>query len=210
MAVEDNRPKPPEPSVIATTGATQAGAPALTPPPAPAQQPLPNNSDSHKESAKLAIELTKQFITLAVGAIGFVIGLLSSNLDLMPKTVSVACLIGFAASVVCGLFFFMCAVGEINLNSNFDVYHSRLRFFGAGQLFLFLLCVAMLGFFAVKRIYSPNPVSASMTATTNAASAILEVKIGSKEIRHPIFEKSKVSLVLSTNEQVSISVEPAR
>jgi hypothetical protein len=102
-------------------------------------------AENHEqEAAKLSFDLTKQFITLAVGGIAFVVGLSYSS----PTTISSLLLwatIGvFGLSAVLGLFFLMHGVNTLSVQKSYDVYATSLRVLAGFQILLVLAGVILL------------------------------------------------------------------
>ena len=103
---------------------------------------MPN--DHEQEAAKLSFDITKQFITIAVGGIAFVVGLSVSS----PTTISSFLLwatIGiFVVSAGFGLLFLMHGVNTLSIKKSYDVYATGLRFLSIFQILLVLLGVILL------------------------------------------------------------------
>jgi hypothetical protein len=180
----------------------------MSTPPEPSNQPpppsaTPGNGEQHKESNKLAVELTKQFLTLAVGGIGFVIGLLSTDGNLLPKPVSIIALVGFAISTGAGFLYFMRTVWEIRQHNSYCIFNADLQSLARWQLYTFFAVVVLVGVFAVVRKGS----STQATLAQQSTNTMLEIHNGTNIIREPIFEKSKVTIVIS-NGNLSLGVTP--
>ena len=99
-------------------------------------------------SVNIALDTARQFITLAVGGMGFIAGfsyifppLLSTCLFWIIMTV-------FGVSICCGLLFCMRTTGEIYWEKTYDViYVPELRILSATQILLFLTGIILLCFF---------------------------------------------------------------
>jgi hypothetical protein len=110
----------------------------------PLLEEIPAQDSCAKAAMNLACGLTSQFITLAIGGIGFAAGLAYA----LPTTISTAALwltLGiFGASVVFGLLFFMHGISQINDHKSYDVYAGGLRIMAGLQILLVLLGVIFL------------------------------------------------------------------
>lgn len=103
---------------------------------------MPNNHD--EEAAKLSFDLTKQFLTLAVGGMAFVVGLAYSTPAAISSTLLWVTVGLFGCSVICGLLFLMHAVTTLSEKKSYDVYATGLRVLAGLQILLTLIGVAML------------------------------------------------------------------
>ena len=103
---------------------------------------MPDNHE--QEAAKLSFDLTKQFITLAVGGIAFVVGLSYSSPNAISSSLLWITVGVFGLSAVFGLFFLMHGVNTLSVQKSYDVYATSLRFLAALQIVLVLVGVILL------------------------------------------------------------------
>lgn len=101
--------------------------------------------DRHIDSCKYAVDLSKQFITLASGGLAFMAGLALSSGARCSLCMAIAAFVCFAVSILLGLLFVMKAVGLISKESNYDVYTKSLRIVAALQIAAFLAGALLLG-----------------------------------------------------------------
>jgi|GEM_PF-6110337 len=102
------------------------------------------HDDHDKEAAKLGFDLTKQFLTLAIGGIAFVVGLSFSTPSAVSSVLLWATLGVFGLSAVLGLFFLMHGVNILSVQKSYDIYATSLRFLAGFQIILVLVGVALL------------------------------------------------------------------
>ena len=109
-------------------------------------EPLPD-SPHERDAAGLAFDLTRQFIAIALGGIGFIVGLHYAS----PSTISTlmfwATLTVFGVSAVFGLVFLMHGVSRLYNDKSYDVYATGLRITSIMQILLVLLGVTLLCLF---------------------------------------------------------------
>lgn len=103
---------------------------------------MPDNHE--QEAAKLSFDLTKQFITLAVGGIAFVVGLSYSAPTAISAVLLWSTIAVFGLSAVFGLFFLMHGVNTLSVQKSYDVYATSLRVLAALQILLVLGGVILL------------------------------------------------------------------
>jgi len=97
-----------------------------------------------EEAAKLGFDLTKQFITLAVGGIAFVVGLSFSSPTVVSSVLLWSTIAVFALSAVLGLFFLMHGVNILSVQKSYDIYATSLRFLAGLQIALVLVGMVLL------------------------------------------------------------------
>lgn len=135
---------------------------------------MPENHQ--EEAAKLGFDLTKQFITLAVGGIAFVVGLSYSA----PTAISSFLLWGtigvFGCSALLGLFFLMHGVNTLSEKKSYDIYATSFRLLAASQIVLVLLGVALL-----------CPILYGRPATKDTAeSKQIQIKLQDQMLSYPV------------------------
>jgi hypothetical protein len=97
-----------------------------------------------EEAARLGFDLTKQFITLAVGGIAFVVGLSFSTPTVVSSLLLWSTIGVFAVSAVLGLFFLMHGVNILSVQKSYDIYATSLRFLAGLQIVLVLVGMVLL------------------------------------------------------------------
>ena len=114
----------------------------------------PGAEGNHQEeAAKLGFDLTKQFITLAIGGIAFVVGMTVSNPSAISSLLLWSIIGVFALSVILGLFFLLHGVNILCIQRSYDIYATSLRFLAGAQIILVLLGVGLL----VPVLYGLSP-----------------------------------------------------
>ncbi len=131
--------------------------------------------DCKEKAAELGFDLTKQFLSIALAAIAFIVGLTFSA----PGTVSTfwlwTTIAVFGASAILGFLFLMHGVNLLSIQNTYDIYASSLRFL-AGLQIVFVLA----GVILLVPIVSSRPSKATPAGS-------LEVKLtGQQSIVYPI------------------------
>lgn len=103
---------------------------------------MPDNHE--EEAAKLGFDLTKQFITIAIGGVAFVVGLSQSSPTAISFVMLVATVGVFGFSAVFGLIFLMRGVNRLSVEKSYDVYSTSLRILAALQITFVLIGVVLL------------------------------------------------------------------
>lgn len=137
---------------------------------------MPNNHE--EEAAKLGFDLTKQFITLALGGIAFVVGLSFSTPNAVSTVLLWSTVAVFALSTVLGLAFLMHGVNILSVDRSYDIYATSLRLLSAFQIILVLIGVVLL---APILYFKPAP--STQTAATNSITIQVDSK---KSISYPL------------------------
>lgn len=157
-----------------------------------------SNGDNQrvKDACSFAVEIAKQFITLAAAGIAFVVGLAMSGKSPV-LWVHIAVISALSASVLFGLVFLMSVVGHIHKSGSYDIYAGHLKAVAAIQIVLFLLSVVGLGDLVRRE------------AAVNKADSIasLEVSSNGKIVKYsvPPGAAARVNLEPSGAVQVSVS-----
>lgn len=125
-----------------------------------------------EEAAKLAFDLTKQFITLALGGIAFVVGLYFSTPNAVSMVLFWSTVGVFAGSTILGLAFLMHGVNILSVQRSYDIYATSLRFLAGLQIILVLIGVALL---APILYYKPT------TSTPAAATNSITIRIDQEQ-----------------------------
>ncbi len=159
-----------------------------------------SNRERHKESCKYAVEISKQFMTLGVAAIAFVVSLLLAEKFIISKDCSYTLMVILGISVLFGIIFLMSVVGHINRTENYDVYTGKLRFFASGQVILFFVAMVVIGYSVVNYpIKQTGPNTANMT-----------ILIKDKQVTYPIPTGADISVKIDEKDNVGISVHPLK
>ena len=119
-------------------------------------------ADHEQEAAKLGFDLTKQFITLAIGGIAFVVGLSFSTPTAVSSILLWSTVAVFALSAILGLFFLMHGVNILSVQKSYDIYATSLRFLAALQIILVLVGVVLL----CPILYHRPPAAAAKAANS--------------------------------------------
>jgi len=134
-------------------------------------------SNHLEEGAKLSFDLIKQFTTLAVGGIAFVVGLsYSTPLAISPNLLWITILV-FGISAVCGLVFLMHSVATLSIEKSYDVYTNTFRALSIVQILLVVGGVIML---CVILYWRPPP----KQATTD--SKVIQVQLLDQVLTYPL------------------------
>jgi hypothetical protein len=112
--------------------------------------------DHEQEAAKLSFDLTKQFITLAIGGIAFVVGLSFSTPTAISSVLLWITIAVFALSAVFGLVFLMHGVNTLSIQKSYDIYATSLRFLASLQIILVLVGVVLLAPILYHRPAAPK------------------------------------------------------
>jgi hypothetical protein len=100
--------------------------------------------DHEQEAAKLGFDVTKQFITLAIGGIAFVVGLSFSTPTAISSILLWSAVVVFAISAVFGLLFLMHGVNTLSIQKSYNVNATSLRFLAGLQIILVLVGIVLL------------------------------------------------------------------
>ena len=97
-----------------------------------ADTPLDKQNEDHQRScdqdaAHLAFDLARQFITIAIGGIGFTVGLSYAAAPPLSTTIFWSVLGAFAAAIAFGLLFIMHGIGQLSQAKSYNVYIPSLR-----------------------------------------------------------------------------------
>lgn len=132
--------------------------------------------ECEKAAAALGFDLTRQFLTIAISGIAFIVGLALSTPGAVSASLLWWVLSLFGASAVFGMLFLMHGVSRLSEDRSFDIYATWLRIFAVLQIVLVVVGVALL---------CPVIANRSVTKKDQLAPNI-EVKRGDAEIiRYP-------------------------
>jgi hypothetical protein len=121
--------------------------------------------DCEKKAAELGFDLTKQFLTLSLAGIAFIVGL-SFNSPGAISSLMLWCVVGvFGLSTALGLLFLMRGVSLLSVDKSFDIYTGSLRVLAVLQISLVVGGVIMLA-----PVLNRHP--------RNKAATNLEIKVG--------------------------------
>ncbi|MGH7622946.1 MAG: hypothetical protein ACREMU_11450, partial [Gemmatimonadaceae bacterium] len=125
-------------------------------PPTGRRDAAPPATQCDDSARDIAVDLVKLFITFATAAIAFLVGAVFSGKIVLGTVTIAACLLLFAASVACGLLFFMNAVSELH-TGDYLVTDQRPSILAAVQILFFLAGATWLGVVAIDRAGHPLP-----------------------------------------------------
>jgi hypothetical protein len=107
---------------------------------------MKDDNDFAKDSATLAGDITRQFISIAFGGIGFAIGILHTSSAVILGYAAWLVLALFGLSAVFGLLFLMHLTWQVAVEKSYDIYAGGLRILSALQVSIaiagiILLCI---------------------------------------------------------------------
>jgi hypothetical protein len=100
--------------------------------------------DCEKKAADLAFDVTKQFLTLGLAGIAFVVGLSFSTPGVISRVMLWGTVGVFGLSAIFGLLFLMSGVSQLQIEKTYDVYTRWLRALSIVQIALVLAGVILL------------------------------------------------------------------
>jgi hypothetical protein len=110
-----------------------------------------HKKDCQKKAAELGFDLSKQFLTLALAGIAFVVGL-SFNTPGAISSLMLWLTVGtFGLSTAIGLIFLMRGVSLISIDHTYDIYATSLRALAGAQIMLVLVGVVLLAPLLIRR-----------------------------------------------------------
>ena len=157
-------------------------------------------SDNHEEeAAKLGFDLTKQFLTLALGGIAFIVGLSFSTPSAVSSVLLWSTVAVFAVSAVLGLFFLMHGVNILSVQKSYNIYATPLRWLAGLQIVLVLVGVALL----CPILYS-RPAPASL-ATSNS----IQIQMGPQQsLSYPIEQGKNYTIEIEAGKVKFSAITP--
>ena len=148
-------------------------------------------SQHEQDAANLAFGMTRQFITISMGGIGFAIYTMSASS--ISSVTFWLILFLFGLSAMFGLLFLMSGVGQLSKRKSYDLYTTWLRILSGMQILLSLVGVLCLCLFIAEPTDTP-------TGNT------IQIKSGTDSLSYPCdpgknytieFENGKVSFATS-------------
>ena len=106
-----------------------------------------NTDQCEKDATQLSFDITRQFITITLGGIGFAVGLAGASGAVVSVVLFWAILIIFGLSTLFGLLFLMHGVHRLHVVKSYNVYARGLRITSACQILLAFFGVTLLCFF---------------------------------------------------------------
>lgn len=103
-----------------------------------------NTSQPERDAVYVSFDMTRQFILIAIVAIGFLLGMFYTSMH--SSLLFWSALITLGASVVFGLLYFMRGVGMLSVDKVYDVYTPMLRILSCCQIILALLGIILVCF----------------------------------------------------------------
>jgi len=156
------------------------------------QKPL-NTDSTHPErdAVYFFFDMTRQFITIAIGAIGFILGIYYAMPVTQSTTLFWITLLTLGLSVVFGLLYFMRGIGMLSDDKTYNVNTPILRIYSISQILFTLLGVllvcCMLG----------SPVKAKYFDSNNVV-----IQSGSNSVNYPITLGNKYRITVTDNEVI--------
>ena len=105
-----------------------------------------NMSQPERDAVFFFFDMTRQFITISIGAIGFLLGMFYTSSSVHSSVLFWAALVTLGASVLFGLLYFMRGVGMLSVDKVYDVYTPMLRMLSIFQITLTLLGIVLVCF----------------------------------------------------------------
>jgi hypothetical protein len=136
-----------------------------------------SNTESNKQRDSLifSFEYSRQLLTLAIGGIGFLIGLhYSTNITLASTTLFWLALITFGLSTIFGLLVFMRGTGIVYGSNSYDVYEPVLRTFSLLQILMLVLGVTLL----CVQLKTPT--------TKTSSYEMIQIKVNDHTMNYPL------------------------
>lgn len=161
------------------------------------------DSSQLKDSCSYAVEIAKQFLTLACASIAFVIGLATAHPSLISSCKIWLALVMLAVSVLAGLVFLMKVVGHINGENDYNIYGQGFRWLAIIQIGLFAASLVFVGFIALQSI-----AEAPVKTVAVALPAQLKITFAGKTVEHPVYPHSAVEIDLKKGDDFKLTVQP--
>jgi len=133
--------------------------------------PLPCDQDA----AHLAFDLARQFITIAIGGIGFTVGILCASPIVVSSALVWSVLAAFGTTVALGLFFIMHGIGILSQDKSYNVYIPSLRITSLLQILSAAVGVGLLC------VFLRSPIQPDKNAAVNG----IQIKIGENLLTYP-------------------------
>lgn len=157
------------------------------------------SNDHAKDSGALSTEVAKQFISLALGGVAFVTGLVfSGKAEISLGSLSVI-YICFGSSSIFGLLFLMNRVALISQDGKYDPFAGLPRTFSTIQILAFLAGVVWLSVLTVKEISEINQ---------PADSRVLEIMVDEDTVRYPVPDSGRIEVVVSDSIGIRVTQNP--
>jgi len=154
-----------------------------------------------KDSAEVGLDLTKQFITLAIGALGFVVAGAVSGAFLLPYRVLLWSLLFLAASIALGLGVIMRVI-NLKQRGVCDINEVRVRVLAMLQIGLFSAAIIILGLHTINNYGGAAAKQQQPTA--------IRISSGSNEVSYPLVAPSEVVIKVAGPDQIDLKVTPAK
>ncbi len=134
-------------------------------------------AEHQQKAAELGFDVTKQFLTLALSGIAFVVGLSFSSPNVVSTILLWSTVGMFGGSAVLGLLFLMRGVNILSVHSSYDIYATSLRWLSGAQILLVLVGVSLL----VPILY--HRADGALGGTD---ARVIEIKVGEQSVRYPV------------------------
>lgn len=153
--------------------------------------------DCEKKAAELGFDLTKQFITLALAGIAFIVGLSLNSPGAVSHLMLWLTVGTFGFSTVLGLAFLGHGVSLLSIQKSYDIYASSLRTLAIIQIVLVLIGVVLLA-----------PIIGTRPAQRPGSLSTMEIKVGpGRSVVYPISPGMSVAVEVEGS-KVTISPQP--
>jgi len=110
----------------------------------PEREDNPGYTAAIQDASHLATTLTQQFITIAIGCIGFTLGMSFTMPSLLATSIFWGILTVFGFSIIFGLLFLMHTIALLSKYQMCDVYKPSLRILSLVQIALTIFGVGLL------------------------------------------------------------------
>jgi hypothetical protein len=141
---------------------------------------------NQRDVFNFAFELSRQLIAIAIGSIGFLLGVLyTSESTVISPIFFWSILIAFGLSVIAGLFFFMRGVGLLSNSDNYTIYEKWLRLSSFIQILSLLIGIILLCF--------------NLQIPIKDVSETIQLKNNGKIVNYPIRPNEKYTIEIDDN-----------
>jgi hypothetical protein len=141
-------------------------------------QNQPENIDlcpCDQDAAHLAFDLARQFITIAIGGIGFTVGIAYASPVLFSSALIWIILLAFGATVLFGLLFIMHGIGILSQDKSYNVYIPSLRAISFIQILSAIVGIGLLCVFLRSHVNTDD----------EANSNDIQIKLGENILTYP-------------------------
>ncbi len=159
------------------------------------------NADGHKDSCNYAVDLSKQFVTIASGGLAFAITLALAYPMSFGYWHLLSTILLFGVSIGFGLAFLMTVVGHINKLNNYDVYTPCPRLMILCQMLLLAGAIILIAVGTLRCVRSSHEPHSDESAN-------LTIVAGSSRLEQRIEPTAKLKVLVSDSNGINITKEP--